>query len=61
MMIQQDIKEAIVAKHNELRAKIAEGQETKGVDGAEPPAADMMEISWNDGLAITAQRYVGIF
>ena len=54
------IKDVIVASHNEFRSKIAEGKETKGVDGAEPPASDMMALTWNDGLAEVAQRYVSI-
>ena len=53
----QEIKEAIVEKHNKLRAKVANGKETRGVDGAEPPASDMRVLEWNEDLAEVAQRY----
>ena len=50
------VKEAIVNKHNELRIKVANGQETEGVSGAQPPAANMRKLVWNDELAEVAQR-----
>lgn len=51
------LKDSIVSKHNELRAKVANGQEDRGVDGAQPKAANMMELVWSDDLAEVAQRY----
>ena len=51
------MKDSIVSKHNELRSKVANGQEDKGVDGTQPKAANMMEIVWSDELALVAQRY----
>ena len=51
------MKDSIVSKHNELRSKVANGQEDKGVDGTQPKAANMMEIVWSDELAMVAQRY----
>ena len=53
----KELKDSIVSKHNELRAKVANGQETQGVDGAQPKAANMMELVWSDELAEVAQRY----
>ena len=53
--IQAD-KDAIVAKHNELRALVASGEETQGVGGGQPAAADMREMVWSDELATVAQR-----
>lgn len=50
-------KDAIVAKHNELRAKVASGDETQGVGGGQPAAADMREMVWSDELATVAQRW----
>jgi len=51
-------KDAIVAKHNELRRKVAKGEETKGLNGqAQPSATDMNELKWNDELAEIAQRW----
>jgi len=51
-------KDAIVAKHNNLRRRIAKGQETKGLNGTgQPPATDMNELRWNDELAKVAQRW----
>jgi len=54
----QELKDSIVSKHNELRAKVANGQEEQGVDGAQPKAANMMELVWSDELAEVAQRWV---
>ena len=44
-------------KHNELRSKVANGLETRGNDGTQPKASNMMELVWNDELAEVAQRY----
>lgn len=49
---EQAHKDRIVAKHNELRRKIANGQE-----GQKPTAADMNALVWDDELAYIAQRY----
>ena len=51
------IKDAIVGKHNELRAKVANGKEKLGLDGSQPKAANMRKLKWNDELAEIAQRY----
>ena len=56
----QVLKDSIVSKHNELRSKVANGQEDRGVDGTQPKAANMMELVWNDELAEVAQRYHSI-
>lgn len=45
-------KQAIVDAHNRLRQTVALGQITK-----QPPAANMMEMIWDDELAATAQRW----
>merc|ERR1712038_40375 len=51
-------KDAIAAKHNELRRRVAKGEETQGVGGiAQPAASDMYALKWNDGLAKVAQRW----
>ena len=57
LFFKQADKEVIVNKHNELRAKVANGEEQKGVDGAQPKAANMRKMNCNDQLAEVAQRY----
>ena len=37
-------KQSIVDKHNELRRKVAKGQETQGSNGAQPAASNMKEM-----------------
>ena len=54
-IFQNDIK-VVVDKHNELRRKVAKGLETRGVNGAQPKAADMYELVWDKELAASAQR-----
>lgn len=45
-------KQAIVDAHNRLRQSVALGQIS-----SQPPAANMMEMVWDDELAATAQRW----
>ncbi|CAK1546025.1 unnamed protein product [Leptosia nina] len=45
-------KQAIVDAHNRLRQSVALGQVS-----SQPPAANMMEMVWDDELAATAQRW----
>jgi len=47
-------KNLIVKVHNELRQKVASGQETHG---NQPGASNMMKLVWNDEIAATAQRW----
>jgi len=54
----QAVKNAIVDKHNELRAKVANGKETRGNDGTQPKAANMRKLVWNEELAEIAQRWI---
>jgi len=54
----QAVKDAIVDKHNELRARVANGKEKLGVDGRQPKAANMRQLVWNDELAEIAQRWI---
>ncbi|XP_033607394.1 venom allergen 3-like [Cryptotermes secundus] len=53
----QKEKDLIVRKHNELRSKVANGQEHKGNPGPQPPASNMAELVWDDELAEIAQRW----
>jgi len=48
---------AILAKHNTLRAKVANGDETLGCPGPQPKAANMLEMRWNPQLACVAQAW----
>ena len=57
LFFKQADREEIVNKHNQLRAKVANGKEQKGIDGAQPKAANMRKMAWNDQLAEVAQRY----
>ena len=47
-------KNLIVKVHNELRQKVASGQETHG---NQPGASNMMKLVWNDEIAASAQRW----
>ena len=50
-------KDQLVNLHNKLRARVALGEESRGLTGPQPPAADMMELIWDDELAAVAQRW----
>jgi len=50
-------KNVIVSLHNKLRSQVALGQEFRGVVGSQPPAANMLEMTWDDELAVVAQRW----
>merc|ERR1712136_130923 len=54
----QAMKDTILNKHNELRSLVANGEEERGVDGGQPKATNMRELTWNDELAEVAQRWV---
>ncbi|KAA0200051.1 hypothetical protein HAZT_HAZT000137 [Hyalella azteca] len=43
--------------HNKFRALVAQGRETRGRPGPQPPAGDMMEMTWDEELALIAQRH----
>uniref|UniRef100_A0A2D0PCB9 U10-Eretoxin-Ek1ar_1 n=1 Tax=Eresus cinnaberinus TaxID=175337 RepID=A0A2D0PCB9_ERECI len=45
----------ILKLHNDYRAKVAAGQETEA--GGLPPAANMLEMVWDDELAAVAQKH----
>ena len=47
-------KQGLVDKHNELRRKVARGEET---NGPQPAASNMKKVVWNDELAVIAQRW----
>ena len=49
--LSQSDKDAILAKHNELRSKVANGKQS-----GQPPAANMKKMVWNDKLAKEAQK-----
>merc|ERR1711962_508057 len=54
----QSVKDAIVEKHNELRSKIARGDELRGVENKpQPSATNMRQMIWSDELAEVAQRW----
>ncbi|XP_063843649.1 uncharacterized protein LOC135090578 isoform X2 [Scylla paramamosain] len=47
----------IVALHNELRSKVARGEETRGAPGPQPSGANMRALAWDEELATVAQRH----
>ncbi|XP_011871195.1 PREDICTED: venom allergen 3-like [Vollenhovia emeryi] len=51
-------RKAMLDKHNELRRKVASGQETKGRPGPQPPAVSMPDLTWDKELEDIAQRWV---
>nr|ACO10210.1 Venom allergen 5.02 precursor [Caligus rogercresseyi] len=53
----QGEKNIIVQIHNELRSKIANGLEERGDPGPMPSAANMIELTWDEELAIEAQTW----
>ena len=55
----QEEKDAILAKHNELRRKVAKGLETQSTNGQNQPiATNMNELLWDEDLAVMAQTWV---
>ncbi|XP_012256324.2 venom allergen 3-like [Athalia rosae] len=48
---------SLVNRHNELRTRVAEGRETAGNSGPQPPATDMKALAWDPELARVAQRW----
>eukprot|EP00092_Neocalanus_flemingeri_P074856 GFUD01092631.1.p1 GENE.GFUD01092631.1~~GFUD01092631.1.p1 ORF type:complete len:564 (-),score=152.43 GFUD01092631.1:25-1716(-) len=47
----------ILDVHNRYRSLIARGEETRGSPGAQPPAANMKQMVWDNELARIAQRH----
>jgi len=50
-------KDAILAKHNELRRRVAKGEETGGINSPQPGASNMKKLVWNVELEAIAQRW----
>lgn len=55
--ITDEDKELILKMHNELRAKVAKGNESLGLPGPQPSAARMHQLIWNEELAKIAQAW----
>ncbi|XP_044009947.1 venom allergen 5-like [Aphidius gifuensis] len=49
-------KKEIIQVHNDFRAKVASGKETRGAGGGQP-AGDIPPLTWDDSLAEVAQRW----
>ena len=53
-----EAKQAMLDKHNELRRRVAKGEETNGLNGVgQPAAANMKKMVWNKELETVAQRW----
>ena len=50
-------KQAILDKHNELRRRVAKGEETGGINAPQPGATNMKKMVWNTELEAIAQRW----
>ncbi|XP_071570684.1 venom allergen 3-like [Temnothorax nylanderi] len=50
-------RKAIVEKHNQLRKKVASGEEKRGKNGPQPAAVFMPNLTWDKELEIIAQRW----
>ncbi|XP_042889295.1 venom allergen 5-like [Penaeus japonicus] len=44
--------------HNELRLRVAKGEVRRGQPGPQPPAADMMELVWDEELSRIVQAWI---
>ena len=45
-----EAKQAILDKHNELRRRVAKGEETGGINGPQPGASNMKKLVWSAEL-----------
>nr|CAD7446285.1 unnamed protein product [Timema bartmani] len=55
--LSQEEKEIIVNIHNRMRSDVALGKEMEGEPGPQPQASDMMQMVWDDELALIAQQW----
>ncbi|XP_063988420.1 uncharacterized protein LOC135168316 [Diachasmimorpha longicaudata] len=53
----QDEKDALLKAHNDYRAYVASGQETRGTNGGQPGATNLGPLQWDDEIAEIAQRW----
>ncbi|RLU27432.1 hypothetical protein DMN91_001236, partial [Ooceraea biroi] len=49
--------ETVLESHNFYRVAIANGKESRGNPGPQPAARSMMELIWDDELAVIARRW----
>ncbi|XP_046458400.1 venom allergen 3 homolog [Daphnia pulex] len=47
----------ILSVHNDYRRKVAQGLETQGSPGPQPPASNMRELKWDQELAVMAAAH----
>ncbi|KAK0078475.1 hypothetical protein PV325_002444 [Microctonus aethiopoides] len=48
--------EEVLGRHNELRAKVAAGEESRGLHGGQP-GGNIRSLEWDNNLAVVAQRW----
>ena len=50
-------KKVLVDTHNDLRRKVAKGEETRGHPGPQPGASNMNQLVWDNEVAKMAQTW----
>ncbi|XP_014222130.1 venom allergen 3-like [Trichogramma pretiosum] len=55
--LSENEKRTIVNVHNQLRQKVANGREGRGLPGPQPAAKNMQNLQWDNELATIAQRW----
>ncbi|CAH0552715.1 unnamed protein product [Brassicogethes aeneus] len=53
----KEMQEHIVLVHNDIREKVASGEENQGLLGGQPSASNMQKLEWDEELATIAQRW----
>ncbi|KAG7190774.1 hypothetical protein KM043_006845 [Ampulex compressa] len=55
--LREDQRRRILQVHNNLRARVAAGKETRGAPGPQPPASNIAPLTWDPELEMIAQRW----
>ncbi|XP_044009949.1 venom allergen 5-like [Aphidius gifuensis] len=55
--LSEEEKQEIIQVHNDFRAKVASGKESRGNGAGKQPAGDIPPLTWDDSIAEVAQRW----